>query len=435
MTRRTKVLALCITGAALMAPTHTIVAVADQAVTDPNPSLNNPDKFAWDLFVELSRPALSGKRGVPDPSKKPRDPGLRVWETWKISTPTGSEIFLDEGKRPADWDQQQLLSTEGTPKKHLSPPKFTFEKLNLLGINPHQRFKEMISSGLKLFQGEESRMNRPGFEFIVREGLYSIDGQEKFRATGRTVEFPIDTIAVKAAWRQLTQDEIKAGAKSRFYTFSDPDGTTYGLTGFHISSKAIPNWFWATFEQVDNPPPEIPDSDRYTKLRSPNAASPSEARLREVPDDLKNTVWQYYVLRGTQVDFTDSMGSPVILGNTQLEGGMQTTASCMGCHARATIGDRVDDLVLNGRRLYPAGTFFYPGGLVRNDGANRLTVDPLVLIWQQDPQKPNPKTASPLTASAHGVPDPDGFISAGTGATRYTQLDFMWEFSFAQREK
>ena len=29
----------------------------------------------------------------------------------------------------------------------------------------------------------------------------------------------------------------------------------------------------------------------------------------------------------------------------------------------------------------------------------------------------------------------DGFISPGTGAIRYTQLDFMWEFMFAKREK
>jgi hypothetical protein len=406
------------------------ISVAQNA-TDPNPAMNNPDKFAWDIFTELNRPAAPGQRGVPDPSKTPGDSGPRVWETWKITTPVGSDVFLSGGRRPADWDSPQLLTAVGLPKKRLSPPKFTFEKLNVLGINPHDRMTTLMASGRPLFQGEESRMNRSGFEFLVKEGLYSIDGQERFRKTGRTLEFPIDSIAVKAAWRELTPEEAKSG---RFYVYKEDDEHILGLTGFHISSKAIPNWFWATFEQVDNPPPEIPDRDRYTKLRSPNADSAPENRLRDVPDPLKNTVWQYYVLRGTQTDFVDSTGEPVTLGNTQLEGGMQTTASCMGCHARATIGDRVDDVITNGRRLYPAGTYLYPGGFVREDGSNRLTVDPFELIWQQDPQNPDKRTAVPLVASAHGAPDPDLFIEAGTGRFRYTQLDFMWEFTFAQRE-
>jgi hypothetical protein len=403
-----------------------------QSALDPNPALNNPDKFAWDLFIQLNTPALSGQRGVPDPKKKPADSGLRVWETWKLTTPNGNEVFLPGGIRPGPWDQPPVLNKR--MEDFLSPPKFTFEKLNLLGLDPHERMRTMTASGLKLFNGEESRMNRAGFEFIVREGLYSIDGQERFRATERTVDFPTDTIAVKSAWRQLTAAEVKLGLASRFYTFKDPDGTIWAMLGFHISSKAIPNWFWATFEQVDNQTPEIPDRDRYTKLRYPNATSSPESRLREVPDELKNSVWQYYVLRGTQVDFTDSTGNSTILGNTVLESGMQTTASCIGCHARATIGDRVDNIVTNGRRIYPAGTFFYPQGLVRVDGSNRLTVNPFEIFWQQDPQKPNQTTAVFLGASANGTPHPDSFIEAGTGKSRYTQLDFMWEFSFAQRE-
>jgi hypothetical protein len=405
-----------------------------QSQTDPNPALNNPDKFAWDLFIQLNTPALAGRRGVPDPTKKPGDAGPRLWQTWKITTPVGSEVFLPKGARPVPWDQPQVLEKNGALKEFMSPPKFTFEKLNLLGIDPHARMLTLMTSGPKFFNGEESRINRPGFELIVREGLYSIDGQERFRATGRALEFSVDTIAVKAAWRQLTPNEIKTGIASRFYTYNDPDGTIWVMTGFHISSKAIPNWFWATFEQVDNQSPEIPDRDRYTKLRYPNATSLPEARMRDVPDDLKNSVWQYYVLRGTQGEFTDSIGSPTILGNTVLESGMQTTASCMGCHGRATIGDRVDNIVANGHKLYPPGTFFYPQGLVRMDGSNRLTVNPFEIFWQQDPQKPNQANAVFLGASANGAPQPDLYINAGTGKSRYTQLDFMWEFSFAERE-
>jgi hypothetical protein len=100
-----------------------------QSVVDPNPAANHPDKFAWDLFMEINRPALAGQRGVPDPSKKIGDPGLRVWETWKITTPIGSEVFLEGGKKPAPWDQPQVLE-KGQVRKFLSPRKFAFTRLD-----------------------------------------------------------------------------------------------------------------------------------------------------------------------------------------------------------------------------------------------------------------------------------------------------------------
>jgi len=403
-----------------------------QTASDPSPPTSNPDKFAWELFIEINKPALAGRRGVPDPNRKIGDPGLRVWETWKITSQIGNEVFLNEGKCGPPWDNLRIESVTAKPRKLLSPPKFTFTRADLAGVS-----KQRVVQGTnpRLDFGQESRINKPGFDFIVQKGLCSIDGQERFRATGRAVVFPVDTIAIKATWRKFSPEEIRAGLPSRFYTTDEHDGDIYGLTGFHMTSKALPNWFWATFEQVDNPPPEIADRDRYTKLRDPNAASPAEQRMRDVPDPFKGTVWQYYVLRGTQTDFTDSMGNPVILGNTQLEGGMQATASCMGCHARASIGDRLDDIVVNGRQLYPPGTFFYPGGRMNTDGSNRLAVDVFEIFWQQDPQNPNNKTAVPLTASANGAPNPNWFVEAGTGRIRYTQLDFLWEFAFSSREK
>jgi hypothetical protein len=151
---------------------------------------------------------------------------------------------------------------------------------------------------------------------------------------------------------------------------------------------------------------------------------------------LQGTFWQYYCLRGTQTDFVDSMGNPIILGTTQMEEGMQSTSSCMGCHARASIGDRKDHLrAANGERIYPPGSFFYPGGLLWGDekeGANRLTVDVAKVFWSQDPQ--NPDRNMPLVTSANGAPRPDFFVDAGNGGLRYTQLDFLWEFLLSARE-
>jgi hypothetical protein len=85
--------ALLIVGAA----SSSLPVAEAQPVSDPNPAVNSPDKFAWDLFAEINRPALIGSRGIADPTKKVSDPGLRVWETWKITTPIGSEVFLKGG--------------------------------------------------------------------------------------------------------------------------------------------------------------------------------------------------------------------------------------------------------------------------------------------------------------------------------------------------
>ncbi|MBI4638962.1 MAG: hypothetical protein HY727_21705 [Candidatus Rokubacteria bacterium] len=406
-----------------------------QSVNDPNPAVNNPDKFAWDLFIEVNRPALVGRRGVPDPNKKHGDPGPRVWETWKITTENGNEVFLDNGRNPGPWETPQAKDAKGNLRKFLSPPKMRTIKFGFVDRGPS--FEVTKAPPLDR-DSQEARINQVGYEFIVKEGLYSLDGQERFRATQRKVEFPIGTINVKAHWREFTLEEIKGGVPARYYTAED-SGKVWGLTGFHMTSKDLPNWFWATFEHAENPPPEIRDRDRYTKLRDPSG------RLREVPDPLKNTYWQYYVLRGTQVDFVDSTGSPTILGNTQLEGGMQVTSSCMGCHARSTIGDRMDNIIVNGRRLYPNGAYFFPSGKLTRirkqpeAAANRLTVNPVqVVLWREDPQKPEDPEKPDLTKVVHvmgaiGAPNPEWFIDSA-GQRRYTQLDFIWGFLHAQRE-
>ena len=420
-----------------------------QQLSDPNPAMNNPDKVAWDLFVELNRPALEGKRGVPDPNKKHGDPGLRVWETWKQTSTPGNDVFRKKGAKPEEWDTPQTKTNEGKPRKVFSLPKS--EVIRLLDAPAMKSAeagldKQLSKTPVLNDNAQESKINQPGFDFIVREGLYSLDGQEKFRETGRKVEFPVGTINVKAAWRQFTPEEIKAGKPARYYT-AEQDGKVWGLTGFHITSKDIPNWLWATFEHVDNPPPEIPDLDRYTEFLNPRQ-SPSpppteysvEQRLRKVPEPLRNTYWQNYVLRGTQVDFVDSMGNSTLLANTQLENGMQLTASCIGCHSRSTRGDRFDNVTVNGKRLYPDGTYFYPGGHLIKVGdigdtstSNRLTVNPAKVFWQLDPQHPDNNTAAQYVMGAIGAPKPEWFLDSG-GNSRYTQLDFIWGFVHAERK-
>ena len=51
--------------------------------------------------------------------------------------------------------------------------------------------------------------------------------------------------------------------------------------------------------------------------------------------DVASAAWQSYRLKGTQTNFYNNDGSPVILGASVTEGGFVNTASCMSCHVQA----------------------------------------------------------------------------------------------------
>jgi hypothetical protein len=107
----------------------------------------------------------------------------------------------------------------------------------------------------------------------------------------------------------------------------------------HVVTKDLPSWFWATFEHVDHPQLagndgwQAPSRDSFacgTANRSCNRAPPGVG--------LEGTVWQNYRLRGTLTTYVDLQGRPNLLANSELEAGMQPTASCITCHSRAGIG-------------------------------------------------------------------------------------------------
>ena len=86
--------------------------------------LNNPDAFAWTVFVEISHPAdLTKGRGVPDPTKAIGADGPVVWQTWMRT----DEIFLDKGARPPAWDAAPGVTPLGlapvTRQRFRSPKK------------------------------------------------------------------------------------------------------------------------------------------------------------------------------------------------------------------------------------------------------------------------------------------------------------------------
>jgi hypothetical protein len=233
--------------------------------------------------------------------------------------------------------------------------------------------------------GEEVQRNHPAFDYIVNNKLYYLEGLNDAFNNGFVVNFPKDAIEIKSVWIPFTDGKgdkvpllnphthkpfLSKGKfvypdPSRYHTitgtFTDTSGNTYktqfGLAGFHIMSKDTPIWTWQTWEQVDNPgrcdylgcrddfgaeqevvPPDVGRKGQYTSY----AVQYPAGRLR--PELLRlfaaagiTQEWSYYRLKGSQNNFTDTAGQPLLLGNSIAEAGFLQTASCITCHGRASI--------------------------------------------------------------------------------------------------
>ncbi len=135
-------------------------------------------------------------------------------------------------------------------------------------------------------------VNKPMYDYIVTNGLYSKAGQQRF--TG-TVQFPegaivsgtqgtVGAIVAKAAWKVLGPGDNPA-------TYETVTGYVYtpatagvpascathqlGLVGLHIVHKTAnePQWNWATFEHVDNVPNITPAGGHFNFYKPGCAAA------------------------------------------------------------------------------------------------------------------------------------------------------------------
>jgi len=349
------------------------------------------DEYAWRLFVAVNWPAdcVAGIADVSAPFGADRP---TVWETWANT----ADIFLDHGADPGPWRRQ--TSSRNTSDRS------RFEAMSLKDL---PNLQHVVAGRMVPFPNPEAtarrlteiRMNRAAFEYIRDNELYNLDGQLKLLAQHRTVNFPAATTEVKAKWRPIADAD-----KARYHTTEvrEPDGTTrlYGLTALHLVTKDLPNWFWATFEHVDNP--SLTDAEGWLLPSADHfACEPAHAACNRVPEGigLAGTVWQFYRLRGALTQYVDAAGQPLRLANSELEAGFQLSASCITCHARSSLGV--------------------------------AAASPVRLPVFDSPAAPNP--ASPR--GFLGVPRPEWFTIARdehASPTNLQPLDFVWSLSKAQ---
>ena len=119
------------------------------------------------------------------------------------------------------------------------------------------------------------KLNQTEFNEIVRGAYFNLSAQQCIvaggaynsqtqvctpkSATPQQVKLPVNSMELKATWRELTD----ASQYAQYLTANAivvQNGTctpmTLGLVGLHIVQKtpSQPNWIWATFEQISNSP-------------------------------------------------------------------------------------------------------------------------------------------------------------------------------------
>jgi len=288
------------------------------------------DAEAWRIFALLNPP------GRDRPA---------AWESW----PSAADTFRKDGADPGPLPG---ASHPGTERFELITARDFPNLRHIVGgrmvpvTDPLAQAKQLV----------EVRLNAASYGYIRTRELYTVAGQRRAVAQGK-VEFPTGAIQLKAGWRPIAESD-----RPRYHTLTVhlADGGTrlFGLAALNLAAKIPGGWLWASFEHTD-------------------AAG-----------------GRHYRLRGTQTTYLDALKRPLRLGNAVLEAGLGNSASCMTCHARASLS--VDGA--------PARLPVFAPAL---PGVRRGYV---------------------------GRPDPNWFGHAdeqGVWQTTYASLDFVWSLSQA----
>src|SRR6202045_1367077 len=169
------------------------------------------DDYSCRAFIALNWPAKPGIRGLPDEAKKIgdlSDPGAKiVWRTWKADY----ELFQPEGTEPTEWASfdgltpWRELAFEGSGRTMILGSFFSFRDFNQAG---NGRFGGPLVAQNRTYIHFEMRLNEVEFDFIRDQQLYR---QARLAsAGGPRLRFPNSSVAVKAAWKIIKEEELPA---------------------------------------------------------------------------------------------------------------------------------------------------------------------------------------------------------------------------------
>ena len=123
--------------------------LTNPVMLNTNPAMSNPDKFAWDLFIQLNQPSTG-------------NPKISTWETWALA-----KCVFDNPDQAPVWksaDQKNVEDFETLP----------IQQLEHLNLNPKVLFDPNAPTR------NETRINRDAFDFIVSNNLFNAEGLESY---------------------------------------------------------------------------------------------------------------------------------------------------------------------------------------------------------------------------------------------------------------
>ena len=329
---------------------HTRVRLVDPR-KQSSLALSDPATFAWRLFVFVNWPELPGHRGLPNMKGRIGEPSPTVWESFK----NVSEVYKPNGQRPPAFQIDDELPP--IPGRRVHPTKEQLAEFGPVDSKwVHFLSEQVMIDGQQVCDSESNviqydvRGNLSYFNYVVNNPsgyqLYNIEGQQAALADQNFLfNFPVDTLEVKASWRVLEPGQDASRYWTAIGVYWDNKHVLHtariGLTGLHINSKAMPDWVWTTFEQVDNPTATY----KYFLGQKGAALGPNpnyDSKLTPINQQwqsaLAGTKWQYYALMDVQTQFETPMKQPTLMSNTQMETYFQGSSSCISCHKLASIG-------------------------------------------------------------------------------------------------
>lgn len=335
------------------------------------------NQHAWKTFISLMWAADPNYRGQPDYQQRPGPGVTRVWETMKEQY----EVYMPDGSPPPPWNAPQPIPQ--ACRSYLKTDRvgrvlYRSEKVDDVLDSVAQAVKAdgTLPGTLTDQNGKvvryEIRFNQTVFDYIVENGLYN--GQ--VQAEVDNITYPDGSIIVKAAWKELSDEEIDA-YQDHFMTRDAcicEDGTYQqcyvaktGLVGFHVMQKtpSAPQWIWSTFEHLANVAPShgVPASFNNPNCQGPHCVPNSQTetgtpnqvtQILPIAEELQQLNAQLqqlfdrqgwllgnYQLMSAQwpIQQAESAEHPTVFAvqptfsaNTTMETFAQSSSSCMGCH-------------------------------------------------------------------------------------------------------
>jgi hypothetical protein len=277
-------------------------------------AMTDPLLFAWSMFINFNWPARLDVRGMPDTNKPFGGSGPVVWQNWKTSL----NLYVKPGQTPLPWNQGPIYQ----------PPALQSGMIDGKVLTDNNGNPVMY----------EVRENEDTLNYIIQRNLYTQAGQLKLLQGGLPVAFPYTAMEIKASWRFLGKGDDPSHYLTATVQYQGVERVV-GLNGLHITSKILPQWFWCTFEQIDNP------TTTPAKLILP-IAEDVQLLNKDMQRAMAGLKWAYYRLDGVQTaDANDRNAANCIvnakdscLANSQIETYFQGSSSCLTCHSTASIG-------------------------------------------------------------------------------------------------